>query len=49
MADSPAKYKDEVLCYTVYSEGKKVGEKFRLTEAEVRLGVNRIGKATLWF
>lgn len=49
MADSPAKYKDEVLCYTVYSEGKDVGEKFRLVEVSVRLGVNRIGKATLWF
>lgn len=49
MADSPAKYKDEVLCYTVYSEGQDVGEKFRLVSATVRLEVNHIGKATLCF
>lgn len=49
MADSPAKYKGDVLCYTVYSEGEEVGEKFRLVSASVRLGVNRIGKATLCF
>lgn len=49
MADSPAKYKDEVLCYTVYSEGKKIGDLYHLVSASVRLGVNRIGKATLCF
>lgn len=49
MADSPARYKDEVLCYTVYSEGKDVGGKYRLTEAEVRSEANRISRAVLRF
>lgn len=49
MADSPGKYRDEVLCYTVYSEGEDVGGSYRLVAASVRLGVNRIGKATLRF
>lgn len=49
MADSPGKYRDEVLCYTVYSGGEAIGGKYRLSEASVRLGVNRIGKATLRF
>lgn len=49
MVDSPAKYKDEVLCYTVYSEGEDVGGKYRLTEAEVRSEANRISRAVLRF
>lgn len=49
MAESPVKYRDEVLCYTVYGNGKAVGGKYRLVSASVRLGVNRVGKATLCF
>lgn len=49
MADSPGKNSDRVLSYTVYSDGNNVGEMFRLSYAFVRLGVNRIGRATLKF
>ncbi|MDR0982055.1 MAG: type VI secretion system tip protein VgrG [Culturomica sp.] len=49
MIDSPAKFRDSVLSYSVYSEGHKVNDKFDLTFAEVRLGLNKIGKATLKF
>lgn len=49
MADSPSKNVGKVFQYTVYSEGKDVGEGYHLTYAHVRLAVNRIGKATFRF
>lgn len=49
MADSPGKNSDRVLSYTVYSNGKNIGDGFRLSSAFVRLELNRIGRATLKF
>lgn len=49
MANSPLVNDNGVLSYTVYCEGKAVGDGFRLVWASVRLDVNRIGKATLKF
>lgn len=49
MADSPAKFRDNIFSYSVYSEGTKVDDSYSLTSIYVDLGVNRIGKATLKF
>lgn len=49
MADSPGKNSDRVLSYTVYSNGKDIGDSFRLSSAFVRLELNRVGRATLKF
>lgn len=49
MADSPGKKSDRILSCTVYSDGKDAGNLFRLSSAWVRLGLNRVGRATLKF
>ena len=49
MADSPSIYRDRVFSYSVYSDGKKVGDEYCLTFVKVLAGMNRIGKATLKF
>ena len=49
MADSPSKYKDRVLAYTVYADGNKLDDSYMLVSAEVSLELNRIGKAKLKF
>lgn len=49
MADSPSIYRDRVFSYSVYSNGTKVGDEYRLTFVKVLAGLNRIGKATLKF
>lgn len=49
MADIPGKKADRILGYTVYSGGKNVGDRFRLSSAFVRTELNRIGRATLVF
>lgn len=49
MAQSPARYRDRVLSYSVYSDGVKVNDRYCLTSVNIRQGLNRIGKATLKF
>ena len=49
MANSPGKNSDRILSYTVYSNGKNVGDMFRLSYVFVRVGLNRIGRANLKF
>ena len=49
MAESPSKYKDRVLAYTVYADGNKLDDSYMLVSAEVSLELNRIGKAKLKF
>jgi len=49
MADSPSKYADRILAWTVYAGGKALGGSFELVSARIRLELNRIGKATLCF
>jgi Rhs element Vgr protein len=49
MANSPSKYTDRVLAYTVTCNGKPLDDSFELISAHVRLELNRIGKATLRF
>lgn len=49
MADSPSKYADRILAWTVYADGKQLDGSFELVSARIRLELNRIGKATLCF
>lgn len=49
MADSPSVNKDRVLSCSVYCGGSKLKNAFSLVSANVRLELNRIGKATLKF
>lgn len=49
MADSPSKYADRVLAWTVYAGGSPLDGSFELVSARIRLELNRIGKATLCF
>lgn len=49
MADSPSINKDRVLSCSVYCGGSKLKNAFSLVSANVRLELNRIGKATLKF
>jgi len=49
MADSPSKYADRILAWTVYAGGKALDGSFELVSARIRLELNRIGKATLCF
>lgn len=49
MADSPSKYKDRVLAWSVYCDGGKLDSSYELTYACIRLELNHIGKATLKF
>lgn len=49
MADSPSKYKDRILAWTIYCDGKALDDSYELTYAQIYLAINRIGKATLKF
>mgnify|MGYP002559996154 CR=1 FL=1 len=49
MADSPSKYADRTLAWTVYVDGNPLDGLFGLVSARIRLELNRIGKATLCF
>jgi len=49
MADSPSKYADRLLAWTVYAGGKALDGSFQLVSAHIRMELNRIGKATLCF
>lgn len=49
MADSPSKYADRILAWTVYAGGTKLDGSYELISARIRLELNRIGKATLCF
>lgn len=49
MADSPSKYADRVLAWTVYANGNRLDGSYELVSARIRLELNRIGKATLCF
>ncbi|MBV8039598.1 type VI secretion system tip protein VgrG [Bacteroides sp. AN502] len=49
MADSPSKYADRILAWTVYAGGSRLDGSFELVSARIRLELNRIGKATLCF
>lgn len=47
MADSPSKYADRILAWTLYAGGRQLDGSFELVSARVSLELNRIGKATL--
>lgn len=49
MADSPSKYADRILAWTVYAGGSRLDGSFGLVSARIRFELNRIGKATLCF
>ncbi len=49
MADSPSKYADRILAWTVYAGGKALDSSFELVSARIHSGLNRIGEATLCF
>lgn len=49
MALSPSKYRDRILSYSIYSNENKVNDTYSLTSANIRLGINKIGKATFRF
>lgn len=49
MAKSPSEYRDQILSWDIYCNDKKVNDSFRLSSASIRIGLNRIGKATLKF
>jgi len=49
MADSPSKYGDRTLAWTIRSDGREVDGSFELVSAQIRTELNRIGKATLRF
>lgn len=49
MADSPSKYSDRILAWTVYAGGARLDGSYELVSARIRLELNRIGKATLCF
>lgn len=49
MADSPSKYKDRILAWTIYCDGKALDDSYELTYSQIHLAINRIGKATLKF
>lgn len=47
MADSPSKYKDRIVAWTINCDGKALDDSYKLVYAQVHLAINRIGKATL--
>lgn len=49
MADSPSKYADRILAWTVFAGGNQLDGSFELLSARIHLELNRIGKATLCF
>lgn len=49
MIDSPSKFKDGVLAYSIYCNGSRLKDSFELISVSVRTELNRIGKATLKF
>lgn len=49
MADSPSKYADRILVWTVYAGGTRLDGSYELVSVKIRLELNRIGKATLCF
>ena len=49
MADSPSKYGDRTLVWTIRADGREVEGSFELVSAQIRTELNRIGKATLRF
>ena len=49
MADSPPKYKDRIVAWTINCDGKALDDSYKLVYAQVHLAINRIGKATLKF
>ena len=49
MADSPSKYKDRIVAWTINCDGKALDDSYKLVYAQVHLAINRIGKATLKF
>lgn len=49
MEKSPSVYKDRVLAWSVYSNGKRLDDSHELISASIRLELNRIGMATLKF
>lgn len=49
MADLPSKPNDGVLSCSVYCNGSKLDDNFKLVSASVHLELNRIGQATLAF
>ncbi len=49
MANSPSKYADRVLAWTIYAGNKQLDGSFELVSAHIRMELNRIGKATLRF
>ncbi len=49
MEKSPSIYKDRVLAWSVYNNGKRLDDSYELISASIRLELNRIGMATLKF
>lgn len=49
MADGASKYADRVLAWRVYAGGRELDGSYELVSAQIRLELNRIGKATLCF
>lgn len=49
MADSPSKYSDRNLACKIFCNGKALDGSFEPVLAHIRLELNRIGKATLYF
>lgn len=49
MADSPLKYADRVLAWTVRCNGRALDGSLELVSARIRVELNHIGKATLRF
>lgn len=49
MADSPSKYADRILAWTIRCSGEPLDGSYELVSARIRLELNRIGKATLCF
>ncbi len=49
MADSPSKYKDRILSWKIYCDGRAIEDSFGLTFIQIHLAINRIGRAILKF
>ena len=47
MADSPSKYKDRIVAWSIFCNGKVLDGSYKLTYARMYHELNRIGKATL--
>ena len=43
MADSPSKYKDRIVAWTINCDGKALDDSYKLVYAQVHLAINRIG------